>query len=250
MLEKHKKIPNTYHIGFGCSFGDTNHSVHKHIAKKLNAQLINLSKGGHGNYRILTELIAWVTSHPKDIDKTTVSIGWSGMYRNDIIENIEKSYRTLGMFNWKVWRADKDDPVLRAYPKIDIIVDHMIRYRILITAAQNFLENHNIKYVMYNGLNNHVDIKIWKKNAIKFKVMEKAINFNKFYKFDHSQQKFINKNEYWLDTTPRNYLTNAINWPNDDYTLNVTDAHPSPKGDKKWADLVWDFCKKNKIFKE
>jgi len=248
MLEKHKKIPNTYHIGFGCSFGDSNHSVHKHIAKNLNAQLINLSRGGQGNYRILTELIAWINSHSKDINKTTVSIGWSGMYRNDIIENIEKSYRTLGMFNWKVWRADKDDPVLRAYPKIDIIVDHMIRYRVLITATQNFLENHNIKYVMYNALNNHVDIKIWKKNAIKFKVMEKAINFNKFYKFDDSQQKFINKNKYWLDPSPRNYLTNAIGWPNDDYTLNVKDAHPSPTGDKKWANLVWNFCKENKVF--
>ena len=250
MLERHKKIPNTYHIGLGCSFGESNHSVHKHIAKNLNAQLINLSRGGHGNYRILTELIAWINSHSKDINKTTVSIGWSSLYRNDIIENIEKSYRTCGMFKWKVWSANrKDDPVVKAYPKIDIIVDHMIRYRVLITATQNFLENHNIKYVMYNALNNYFDMEIWKKDAVKLKVMEKAINFNKFYKFDDCQAKFINKNQYWLDPSPRNSLLNAISWTNDPF-FKVKDTHPSQEGNKKWADLVWNFCKKKKIFKE
>ncbi|MBC8435596.1 MAG: hypothetical protein H8D84_01285 [Proteobacteria bacterium] len=241
-------MPDTYHIGLGCSFGESNHSVHKHIAEKLNAQLINLSRGGHGNYRILTELIAWINSHSKDINKTTVSIGWSSLYRNDIIENIEKSYRTCGMFKWKVWSANrKDDPVVKAYPKIDIIVDHMIRYRVLITATQNFLENHNIKYVMYNALNNYFDIKNWKKDAVKLKVMEKAINFNKFYKFDDCQARFINKNQYWLDPSPRNSLLNAISWTNDPF-FKVKDIHPSQEGNKKWADLVWNFCKENKVF--
>ena len=140
-----------YHVGIGCSFGASDHNVHKRLAEKLDAHFINLSEPGQGNFRIYTELLYWSAVNQEKLNDTTFSIGWSGIYRNDMIE---KHGNDKNAFEWTKWRADRDDPTNKHLPTtVDIRVDQTVRFLCHVLATQNLLKNLKCNYVMYNAMN-------------------------------------------------------------------------------------------------
>ena len=93
-----------YHVGIGCSFGASKHNAHKQLAEKMGATFINLSEPGQGNFRIYTELLYWSAVNQEKLRDTTFSIGWSGIYRNDVIEITDRDDRG---FKWTASRSLK-----------------------------------------------------------------------------------------------------------------------------------------------
>jgi len=235
-----------YHVGIGCSFGASAHNVHGIIAKKLNATLINLSEPGQGNYRIQTELLYWISTNQEKLEHTTFSIGWSGIYRNDVIEDTKQNNRA---FQWTRWWADRDDPTLKNLPKkMDITLDHAVRFLVNVLAVQNLIKNKGCRYVMYNGIDTYVGGSMFDiETALRIKILEKQIDKKHYFRFSSSQSKFVADNKYFLNPEPASLIEKIINWPTDDIQYPVKDAHPSAEGDEKWAELLWKFCQDNQI---
>jgi len=244
-----------YHVGIGCSFGTPEHNCHGIIAKNLGAEFINLSKGGLGNFRIYTELLYWIETNKDKLEDTTFSIGWSGIYRNDVIENgfiddtIDNSINKTLSFKWSRWRADREDPTTLNLPKeMNITLDQRVRFLINVISTQNLLSSKACNYIMYNGIDTHVNRSIFDTNSsLKLKIFEKIVDTKRFFRFKDSHSNFVAKNKYFLDPTPSSLLQKIINWPTDDSQYSVKDAHPSPEGDKKWAELVWQYIEKNQL---
>ena len=136
-----------YHVGIGCSFGASDHSVHKILADKLDAKFINLSHVGLGNFFMLTELSFWIGANQDKIKNTTFSIGCSGIYRNDMITRWDhEKDRAL---SWTNWRADREDDhrgraingghtVKHLPDDVDLILDQTVRYLIHVQSIQNY----------------------------------------------------------------------------------------------------------------
>ena len=239
-------IAMRYHVGIGCSFGASKHNVHKLLAEKIGANFVNLSHPGTGNFRFYTELLYWSATNQEKLKDTTFSIGWSGIYRNDMIEN-HGNEKTA--FEWTRWRADRDDPTHKHLPvSVDVKADHTVRFLSYIIATQNLLKNLKCNYVMYNGIDTYVDRSIFDTHtALRIKFLEKLIDMSSFYEFTTSHSKFVADNQYFKDPRPASLLRKITNWPTDDSQYAVMDAHPSIEGDRAWAKLVWKFSRKNQI---
>jgi len=236
-----------YHVGIGCSFGVGKENVHKLLAEELDATFINLSWSGTGNFRTYTELLFWIGTNQNKLKDTTFSIGWSGIYRNDVVQDVE-SHKDA--FKWTRWRADLEDDTAKHLPiKMDVVLDHYVRFITNIIATQNLLANGNCKYVMYNAIDTFVNRSEFSNDQkIHLIVLEKQINQERFFSYKLSQCSFIAENRYFLDPTPSNIIKKITNWPSDDSQYPVKNAHPSVEGDRKWADQVWEFCLANKLF--
>lgn len=246
-----------YHVGIGCSFGRPNHSAHKILADKLGAEFINLSESSKGNFRIYTELLQWASANRKILKDTTVSIGWSGIWRNDVITDANKfgDLKHDLAYKWTTWRADRHNETLKNMPsEMEIDLDQKVRFYTYVIGAQNFMQNLGIKYVMYNALDPSIDddnLKNWKR--VRLKTLESQIDQKHFFKFTTSHSAFVAENKYFLDPSPvgiLKYIHNIKkNWHQTEMHMDgkVSDAHPSPEGNSKWAELVWRFSKDNQI---
>ena len=247
-----------YHVGLGCSFGFSNHSVHQVIAEKKKATFINLSDGGKGNFRIYVELLQWVAANTSILQDTTVSIGWSGIWRNDVIRDASKFTKNVKLdtsYLWHTWRADRSNKTLKNMPtEMDIDLDHLVRYYSLVIGAQNLLKNLGVKYIMYNALDPNMSehsLKSWKK--LRVKTLKQQIDMTKFFKFDDSHSNFIAEHRYFLDPSPASFWKKTMhkfkksNQTDMRMDFEVNDAHPSPEGNRKWAELMWEYITQNQV---
>ena len=239
-------IAMRYHVGIGCSFGASDHNVHKHLAEKLDANFINLSEPGRGNFRIYTELLYWSATNQEKLKNTTFSIGWSSIYRNNMIEDHGDKNNA---FKWARWRADRDDPTHKHLPtSVNVQIDHTVRFLSHVIATQNLLKILKCNYIMYNAIDTYTDRSVFDTHtALRMKFLDKQIDMSNFFKFTTSHSKFVADNKYFMDPRPRALIRNITNWPTDDMQYEVKDAHPSIEGDRKWAELIWQFSEENKI---
>ena len=235
-----------YHVGVGCSFGEADHNAHGLLAKRLDANFINLSRRGRGNFSIYTELLYWISLNKEKLEHTTFSIGWSGIFRNDFIQGPGFDHWA---FRWDKWRGDRDCDVHRSQSdRIDLYTDQTVRFMTHVISTQDLLTNLGCRFVMYNGIDTHIPRSAFgTKSGLTVKLLEQKIDKNRFYKFDYSHSKFVADNRYFLDPTPQSIITKIINYPTGGTQYPVKDAHPSPEGDERWADLLWEFCKKNQL---
>ena len=247
-----------YHLGLGCSFGMSSHSVHQVIAEKMGARFINLSVGGKGNFRIYTELLQWISANRKILRDTTVSIGWSGIWRNDVIKDAHKFVEGVKFdqaYEWHTWRADRPNKTLRNMPGgMEIDLDHLVRFYMYVIGAQNFLKNLGVDYVMYNSLDPAVPERArhgWKN--LRLSVLRSQIDMTRYFRFSECQSQFIARHGYFLDPTPVSFferikrLMSKFSQTEMHMDCEVRDAHPSPEGDRKWAELVCNFCNENQL---
>ena len=235
-----------YHVGLGCSFGASDHNVHLRLSEKLGAKFINLSEAGKGNFRIYTELMYWSAVNQEKLQNTTFSIGWSGIYRNDMIE---KHGDHVNAFQWTRWRADRDDPVNRYLPEtVDVKADHTVRFLCHVIATQHLLKTLKCNYIMYNGIDTYVDRNNFDtETAVRIRILEKQIDHSTFYEFQKSHQHFVADHKYFLDPRPASVVRQITCWPTDDTQYPVVDAHPSAVGNSEYADILWKYCKENQI---
>lgn len=232
-----------YHIGIGCSFGlDTGHSsVHKELATRLEAKHFhNLSKAGAGNDYIITKLLRYFAGNPDRLTNTTVSIGWSGMYRHDyIVESKDLDW------SWWKWRANDDsklvkDLVTHTSKPWAIEFDHAVRLVRNVLLTQTWLRANNVPYVMYHAIDNSYQKHLW---GVRLKELEKQIDSKHFYQWQKSQQDFCDKNKHWI-TEDEGVKPDRLRANN----TKVKDAHPNEEGNKQWAKKIWNHILENNLF--
>ena len=244
--------------------GTSSHSAHQVLAEKLNAQFINLSEGGKGNFRIYTELLQWTAANSAILRDTTISIGWSGIWRNDVIVGAKElttditNIKQDKSYKWLTWRSDRYNKTLRNMPRdMEIDLDHKVRFYTYVIGAQNLLKNLGVNYVMYNSLDPKIPESVYRSwSKVRLKTLERQIDMNRFFRFSgsqSSQSEFIADNGYFRDPSPVSLFRRLLNlkqkWRQTEMHKDgyVADAHPSPEGDRKWAELVWQFSKQNQL---
>ena len=242
-----------YHVGVGCSFGCGKGNPHQLIAEKLGAELTNLSKPGGGNYRIYAEILSWIALNPHKLHDVTFSVGWSGMYRNDLIaDRYNQEVAPSKQWGWTRWRADEEDDVANALPRAtNLELDHTVRFYTLISSLQNLFAKHGVKkYIMWNSIDNNIDFSVFdiKSRTILQAIKKTQIDRSKFFDFEKSQSVFTAENNYFKDPSPVSIKEKITRFPTGGTQYGVRDNHPSLEGNLKWIDLIWKLCSEHKIF--
>ena len=211
----------------GCSFltprpkDGVDTFVSNELAKKYNADLINLAMGGRGNNRISFSTKVWFEQNkPKDIFAV---IGWSSQHRNDYITNDGwKAGRIEGTdLTWRTWKTLDNVTFIDQQRGWDIENNATISFLDHVFDLQNYFYRKKIPYVMYNALPN-----VLINGSRDSKVIYDALDMNRFFEPKTSHYEFV------LDKK-------LIVSPND--------PHPSVQGHEQWASMLKEFIDVNNL---
>ncbi len=211
----------------GCSFltprpkDGVDTFVSNELAKKYNADLINLAMGGRGNNRISFSTKVWFEQNkPKDIFAV---IGWSSQHRNDYITNDGwKAGRIEGTdLTWRTWKTLDNVTFIDQQRGWDIENNATISFLDHVFDLQNYFYRKKIPYVMYNALPN-----VLINGSKDSKVIYDALDMNRFFEPKTSHYEFV------LDKK-------LIVSPND--------PHPSVQGHEQWASMLKEFIDVNNL---
>lgn len=211
----------------GCSFltprpkDGVDTFVSNELAKKYNADLINLAMGGRGNNRISFSTKVWFEQNkPKDIFAV---IGWSSQHRNDYITNDGwKAGRIKGTdLTWRTWKTLDNVTFIDQQRGWDIENNATISFLDHVFDLQNYFYRKKIPYVMYNALPN-----VLINGSRDSKVIYDALDMNRFFEPKTSHYEFV------LDKK-------LIVSPND--------PHPSVQGHEQWASMLKEFIDVNNL---
>lgn len=171
----------------GCSHTEASEcdkGLAEYFAEVLNAKVVNISKGGGSNHRILRTTLEYCENNPVDL----VIIGWSTherfefswkgerkdytLYKQSDKKELEKFYRYLDL-NVADWNIGLEDTIAYQF------------------ALQSYLEHKNIDYLycnMFNSIPNDCQIPLWN-----------AIDNSKYYK---PYESFIEK---YMELFPKGF---------------------------------------------
>jgi len=105
---------------------------------------------------------------------------------------------------------------------------------------------------MWNSIDNNIDFSVFdSKSRMLLQAIKKTqIDWSKFFDFEKSQSVFTAENNYFNDPSPVGIIEKITRFPTGGTQYGVRDNHPSPEGNKKWFELIWDFSNKKKILKD
>ena len=243
----------------GCSFLSTRpkDGVHTFVtqilAKQYNLQLFNLAMGGRGNDRISFTTKVWFEQNRHQ--DTFAVIGWSSSHRNDYVTNDGwKKGRIPGTeLTWRTWKTVDNVRFIEGKPGWDIENNAIMSFLDNVFDLQNYFERNKIPYVMYNALPNDSKSKVkkdwWRHGSHDFDIIAKAINMDRFFKFDTSHLEYIMDGKLNASPSVKHLVTNKLRKKNSTNELIVSpkDPHPSVKGHTQWANELKEFIDVNNL---
>jgi len=274
-------------ITFGCSFTE-GHSMGElgswayYLSKLTSMNLINKGTGGAGNELILNNLIGELELNSNDIkDDCFVVIQWSECLRQNVYFN---NIFNPNLSRWSQITPESIHPSQRHhhndgdehtwleshrkafYPLFSSAEVALHKTYSNMLSAKNYLENNNIPYLFFDGINDH---RLLEKNGKLFlkgsnsrnkdhEINIKNTNYNLLNNFyllhDNVKNKIYDKNFYTeLDMSMNEWL-----WENNIKTKPdfLTDSqftgpytvgnggHPNDLASAEWAKLLIDYLKK------
>ena len=261
-----------YHLSNGCSFSTRKKfdSCHQQLGKLLNTDepTISMAKGGRGNDRIVNTTMHWFFKNPDKIKDTFVSVGWSTGYRWDYVSSARTPTVKQGGikgellkfdYQWGTWQLPQHDFFMRD-KDFDVELASVVKLYTNILSLQYFLKYHNIPYVFYHALTNDLpDNEVNGKPRQDLKLLKDQIDRKHFYNFESSEYA---KENVQMQLNNRSSSDHKVSVNNKDYTQShfefvakngwvksANDGHPNEQGHHKWADLLHDFVKTNKLYK-
>ena len=138
-------------------------TVGEEVAKYYNLQHINFAQGGRGNDRMFTTTVLYFLRNPERMKDTFAMIQLSSAGRidyplrkprsqDDAMPGQDISYMSMNIFKDNGQRFLNQN-----FSKIDQIQWLIMRYYNSVINLQNFFKQHNIKYLMYNGLETDIN---------------------------------------------------------------------------------------------
>ena len=211
----------------GCSFLTTRPKdgvdtfTSKIIAEHYGMELYNLAMGGRGNDRLCFTTKHWFETNSKE--NVFAVIGFSSTHRMDYVTNDGwKKGRISGTeLTWRTWKIGEQLRFIDAQPGWDIEQTGTMRWLNHVLDLQNYFENHDIPYVIYNSL--PIDIV---KNTGDLNALLGRINTRRYFNIKDSHYNYIIKN-------------NQI--------VSPQDPHPSTDGHKQWAEQLIEFIDVNNL---
>jgi hypothetical protein len=214
----------------GCSFvwGDELENREKEafpflLEKKLNCELINDSKCGASNERILR------TTLSRDLSDSFVIIGWSSLFRYEYFED-----------GWETIYTQNQVP----YLKVEWFIMNFINQ---VLALQNYLKYYNIPFFFFLSMSKNYQGR-WKGIASATREHIKEW-FDKFWKDINNKpvETWLDGYDNWFkfideDTFPSLFNTDLVFR---DYIINnggglLKRAHPSKESHQLWANYLYD----------
>ena len=264
------EIYKKYLITSGCSFTE-GHNLRgvtwaDFLAKELNLDLVNLGKGGTGNKVITQMVIDYCTLKPEIAKKSYFVIQLSECLRYLInYDNLEEErsmywhftpnqfIREDGFENWDLdFSLNKHiyDNRYGLAPFFSNITFSLLNTYWDIINIVNFFENNNYPYLIFDGLNNHIPIKINGKWCLREDIFGQ--NRDARYELDVSYESdlydFIkNKQEPVIHYSLIEHIKSLKYYYNDEILFNFchfrenedyyrgNDGHPNELGAKMWA---------------
>lgn len=211
----------------GCSFLTTRPKdgvetfTSRILAEHYGMELQNLAMGGRGNDRLCFTTKHWFETNGKQ-DVFAV-VGFSSTHRMDYVTNDgwKKGKIPNTDLTWRTWKVSDQLRFVQSQPGWDVEQTGTMRWLNHVLDLQNYFENHDIPYVMYNSL--PMDIV---KNTGDFDALKSRINTKRYFKMDYSHYDYIIEN-------------NQI--------VSPQDPHPSTQGHTEWAKQLIDFIDVNNL---
>jgi len=245
----------------GCSFLEIydrflcNITAGHHLAEKLNLNPIGYASAGRGNDRIVATTKLFFYDNPELIKDTFALIGWSHVIRHDYLKISARLRRSpkngltrtgkkkdrgkKGFFDWGSWKFTK---ALRTENKdlpmeYDINKSMRLRYLEHVLSLQDFFKVNDIKYCMYNALENNYPsgqgLNRQDKASLGLDRLAEKVDKQRFFQFDkESHLEFVKNSRCQPDRENR-------------LTLSDIDDHPNRRGHKLWGDRLHAFIKEN-----
>lgn len=226
----------------GCSFLSKNPraKIDTHagleVARLLNLNPLSYARGGRGNSRIASVTREFFYDNPKATKDTLVLIGWSAANRQDALT------RSKHLLRGASWKSFKYSDACRLVAKknshlANIKAGETLRLQHLcnILAMQDFFEARQIKYCMYDALDNQNKTgKKWQE------LFEKEVNQNKFFGFNKINHiDFVDKD---TDSIGKQLIVCGK-------AGGKRDEHPNKLGHELWAEKLVKFIKQNELLK-
>ena len=274
-------------ITFGCSFTDGFEmgelgSWAYYLSNFTKMNLINKGRGGSGNELILNSLIAELEINSNHIkDDCFVVIQWSECLRQNVyFNNIESppSSRWTQITPQSIHPIDRqhhnnndehrwlDYHSKSFYPFFSSIEVALHKTYSNMLSAKNYLENNNIPYLFFDGINDHRLININEKLMLKgsndfnqdFEInigdtdyselnhfylihdnIKNKIYDNKFYtELEMSMNEWI-----WESNMKNNTDSDNFDFGVGPYTIG-NGGHPNDLASSEWANFLHDYLKK------
>lgn len=272
-------LDKKYLITSGCSFTEghiigADASWATHLANHYNMDLINLAKGGTGNEIITQNVINYSTLNPeiaKDSlfviqlseclrflicwedfreDTNLHSLYWHITPLQFLDPNDDKKITAEGFKNWdktfplNKWLFDNRFQIAQLYTNITYSL--WKTYNNIINFS-NFCKANNYPYLIFDGLNNHIPVKInnqWyledshKFPSYKINIEDSSNDIEFFYKnqyptINYKMIDFLkNLPFYYNDLTLNEFIRK-----NEEYYIG-NDGHPNILGSKLWAEKL------------
>lgn len=136
---------------YGEELADVNTAYPFLLGKQLNATVTNLGKPGSGNRSMIRNVVEYVASK-KPVD--LVVVGWSSPGRLEFADEAGVFDIWPGMqvmnYSTNAWRLDLIEYIAKHHNSEEIYKSYILDAILL----QNFLKQHNIKYIMLQSIIN------------------------------------------------------------------------------------------------
>ena len=269
-------------ITFGCSFTEGHEmgelgSWAYHLSKKLHVNLINRGKGGASNELILNNLIGEFELNSNHIKNDSfVIIQWSECLRQSVyFNNIENDLysrwtqitpESIHPTNSVQHNENSEFKWLEShkksfYPFFSSAEASLHKTYSNMILAKNYLENNNIPYLFFDGINDHRLININNLLYLKgstpknpnFKIELNHTDYfslNQFYLINNKIISNIYDDKFYteLNMSMNEWLyeqnQKCISQHGHDTYTNGNGGHPNDLASSEWAKLLIDYLKK------
>jgi hypothetical protein len=233
----------------GCSFLTENKNkcethAGREVAKQLCLNPLEHAAGGRGNDRIIAMTKEFFYSNPDAAKDTFVLIGWSSSLRKDfIVRGKPNKLDFLSLHtNKKYWKSIKFTDCARTnkqwQDEISLGSTLLLQHLMNILNLQDFFEMRNIKYCMYDALDNQ-----WKARGSWRNLFQDKVNKDRFFGFNEINHFCFANKIGDIGVVAQEHWEKSLNCSD----KKGKDQHPNRLGHELWADKLVAFIKEKDL---
>lgn len=240
-----------------------------HLAKLMDANVINLSYPGDDNGTILRRTIEFITGEyiakNRSTENLLVIVGWSSPERNSFWYKDDRLSE-----NFRLWpqvqnfKSDVQRKFWEIYvPYLWHAEEYIPRFIFNVVQLQNFCKAHNIKWMCFNSFYQTPasNVQEWqdldiRKELINLRGKIHGYQYQQTNNIDGRDRRSIDYTELWNTVDPirfykkdviRNTFKSFIENPANGIKDVFCGWHPSPEAHEAWAHELVRYIKENNI---
>lgn len=231
-------------ITFGCSYTAGFNLGEKaawgyHLSQLLGCEHFNMG-GCQTNYNIFVDLLDYCEKN--DMTDCCVGIQFTDVSRREYWDMEQKKYHSFGLGELKSFGGNVDtyyngviDKNLEFFDKIWYQRDeNLLRTIHSILICKNYLENHNIDFIMFEGIHSIMEVWFEKKEGLLFRNQMGLTSME-------YRQSLLNDVTFFTELGDLHKTQQS----HPDYNTDENITHPSVGVVKWWTQAMYDYIVKN-----